>query len=159
MSYLGLGASSKLFQEIREKRGLVYNIYAYNQSLSDVGAFSVFAGTSRQNLEEVVKIILEEFRNMKHGLEKETLEKVKHKTIGLYILGSENNRQRMQHLGISTLRNNNPRSVEEVVNTIEEVSNEDLYRAANNIFNENKISFTILGISETKAKDIEALIN
>lgn len=84
-SYLDLGASSRLFQEVREKRGLVYNIYAYNQSLSDVGAFSVFAGTSKKYLREVAEIILRELEEIKQGLDPETLETVKHKTIGLFV--------------------------------------------------------------------------
>ena len=158
MSHLGLGASSRLFQEVREKRGLVYNIYAYNQSLADIGAFSVFAGTSRQNLEEVVKITLDEFEGMKQGLDPETLETVKHKTVGLYILSSESNRQRMRHLGVSTLRSGKPRSIEEVVSRLEAVTNEDIQRVAESMFDINKIAITALGVSEADAVDLESLI-
>ena len=158
MSYLGLGASSLLFQEVREKRGLVYNIYAYNQSLSDVGAFSVFAGTSKRNLEEVVKITLKEFEGMKQGLDPETLDTLKHKTIGLYILGSESNRERMRHLGVSTLRTGIPRSVEYVVSKLEAVTNEDIMRVAEKMFDVNKIAFTALGVSKAEAKDLDSLL-
>ena len=158
MSYLGLGASSLLFQEVREKRGLVYNIYAYNQSLADIGAFSVFAGTSKGNLEEVVKITLDEFEGMKQGLDSETLETVKHKTIGLFILGSESNRQRMRHLGVSTLRAGEPRSIEYIVSRLEAVTNEDVMRVAEKMFDSNKIAFTALGVSEAEAMGLESLI-
>ena len=158
MSYLGLGASSLLFQEVREKRGLVYNIYAYNQSLADIGAFGVFAGTSKGNLEEVVKITLDEFEGMKQGLDSETLETVKHKTIGLFILGSEINRQRMRHLGVSTLRAGEPRSVEYIVSRLEAVTNEDVMRVAEKMFDINKIAFTALGVSEAEAMGLESLI-
>ena len=158
MSYLGLGASSLLFQEVREKRGLVYNIYTYNQSLSDVGAFSVFAGTSKKNLEQVTKIILEEFEGMKQGLDPETLETLKHKTIGLYILGSESNRQRMRHLGVSTLRAGKPRSVEYVVEKLEAVSNDDVMRVAEEMFDSNKIAFTALGVSKDEASSLDSLL-
>jgi len=158
MSYLGLGASSRLFQEVREKRGLVYNIYAYNQSLSDVGAFSVFAGTSKRNLEEVVKISLNEFEGIKQSLNPETLETVKHKTIGLYILGSESNQHRMRHLGVSTLRSGEPRPVEYVVSRLEAVTNEDVMRVAESMFDSNKIAFTALGVSEAEAAGLSSLL-
>ena len=158
-SYLGVGASSLLFQEVREKKGLVYNVYSYNQNLSDVGAFSVLAGTSRQKLREVVKIVLSELEAVKQGLDSETLETVKHKTIGLFILGSENNRQRMQQLGISSLRTGKPSSVEDVVSRLEAVTNEDIRRVAENMFDTNKIAITALGVSQAEAKQIESLIS
>lgn len=158
MSYLGMGASSLLFQEIREKRGLVYNIYAYNQSLADVGCFSVFAGTSKQNVEEVARIVFKEFENMKEGLDQETLETLKHKTVGLYILGSENNRQRMHHLGVSTLRTGEPRSVDEVVARLESVTNADIQGVAESMFDVNKIAFTALGVSRTEGEALEGAL-
>lgn len=153
-SYLGLGASSRLFQEVREKRGLVYNIYSYNQSLSDVGAFSVFAGTGKKYLGEVVEIILRELEEMKQGLDPETLETVKHKTIGLFVLGAESNRQRMHHLGVSTLRFGRPRTIEEVVSGLEAVSGEDIQRVAEMMFDREKIAFTALGVSETEVENV-----
>lgn len=157
-SYLGLGASSRLFQEVREKRGLVYNIYSYNQSLSDVGAFSVFAGTSKKYLGEVVEIILRELEEMKQGLDPETLETVKHKTVGLFVLGAESTRQRMHHLGVSTLRFGRPRTIEEVVSGLESVSDADIQRVAESMFDSKKIALTALGVSEAEATDIESLI-
>jgi len=157
-SYLGVGASSLLFQEVREKKGLVYNVYAYNQNLSDVGAFSVLAGTSRKNLEEVVRIVLGELEAMKQGLDSETLETVKHKTVGLFILGSENNRQRMHQLGISSLRTGMPSSVEDVVSKLEAVTNEDVQRVAEAMFDTKKIAITALGVSQAESEQLESLI-
>jgi predicted Zn-dependent peptidase len=157
-SYLGVGASSRLFQEVREKRGLVYNIYGYNQSLSDVGVFSVFAGMSKRNLGRVIEIILREFEAVKQGLSFETLEMVKHKTVGQFILGSESNRHRMQNLGVSTLRTGKPRSVEDVVSRIEGVTIEDISRVAGNLFDGEQIAITALGISESEVEDLESII-
>ena len=157
-SYLGVGASSLLFQEVRENRGLVYNVYSYNQNLEDVGAFSVLAGTSKQNLEEVVKIILHELEAMKQGLDPETLETVKHKTMGLFILGSESNRQRMHQLGISTLRTGEPSSIEDVVSRLESVTAEDIKRVSEKIFDGNKIAITALGVSPSEAENLASYI-
>ncbi|MBD3172463.1 hypothetical protein GF326_08325 [Candidatus Bathyarchaeota archaeon] len=153
-SYLGLGASSLLFQEAREKRGLVYNIYTQNQSFADIGAFNVFAGTRKKNLGELVEIIFRELKSMKKGLDQDTLEKVKHKTIGLYTLSSESNRQRMHHLGVSTLRRGKPRTVDDIISLLESVTNEDICRVANNLFKADKIAITTLGMSEKESENI-----
>lgn len=158
-SYLGLGASSRLFQEVREKMGLVYNIYTYNQNLEDVGAFSILAGTSEHNLKKVIEVILRELENIKQGLDIETLKTVKHKAVGLFILNAENNRHRMHHLGVSTLRDGKPRTIEDVIGKFEAVTNEDIQCVADWMFNRDKIAITALGISETEVEDLESLIN
>ena len=96
---------------------------------------------------------------MKQGLDQETLETVKHKTIGLFVLGAESNRQRMHHLGVSTLRFGRPRTIEEVVSGLEAVTGEDIQRVAEWMFDREKIALTALGVSEVEAEDIESLIN
>ena len=123
-----------------------------------MGAFSVFAGTSKKSLEEVAEIILYELENMKKGIDQVTLETVKHKTIGLFILGLESNRQRMHNLGLSTLRTGNPMSVEEVVARIEAVTVDDVQRVTEKMFDSNKIALTAYGVSDKEADDLDALI-
>jgi len=157
-SYLGLGASSKLFQEVREKRGLVYNIYTHNQNLEDFGVFNVFAGTSKEKLIEVIENIVHEFEYLKQGIDTKELEIVKHKTIGLYILNSERNMHRMHHLGTSTLRTGKPESMEDVVSRLGSVTNEELQRVATEMFKGNKIAITALGITENEVKDLDNLL-
>jgi len=154
-SYLGVGSSSKLFQEVRELRGLVYNIYAYNQSLSDVGAFSIMAGTSKANVDEVVKITLDELEKVKSGLDQDMLETVKQKTIGMFILGSESNQRRMHQIGVSSLRLGKPRTLKEIVDLLEAVSVDDVSRVANYVLDPNKVSLTALGMSKDDASGLE----
>ena len=154
-SYLGVGSSSKLFQEVRELRGLVYNIYAYNQSLSDVGAFSIMAGTSKANVEEVVKVTLDELEKVKSGLDPDVVETVKQKTIGMFILGSESNQRRMHQIGVSTLRLGVPRTTNQIVELLETVTVEDITRVADAVFDKNRLSFTALGMSEADAEGLE----
>jgi predicted Zn-dependent peptidase len=157
-SYLGLGASSKLFQEVREKRGLVYNIYTHNQALEDVGAFGVFAGTRKANLRELTEIVLRELEAVKQGLDPAKLEEVKHKTMGIFILNSESNRQRMHQLGVSTLRSGKPRTVDEVVAKLNAVTGEDVCRVAEKLFDTDKLSVTALGVSEEDSETLSGLI-
>ncbi len=154
-SYLGVGSSSRLFQEVREKRGLVYSIFAYNQSLEDVGAFVVLAGTSKQNVGEVVEVTMNELESLKQGLAPDVLETVKQKTIGMFILGSESNQRRMHQIGVSTLRLDNPRTVDEIVKLLEAVTVEDIARVADRTFNINKMSLTALGMSDVDSEGLE----
>lgn len=154
-SYLGVGSSGKLFQEVREKRGLVYSIFAYNQSLEDVGAFVVLAGTSKQNVGEVVEVTMNELETLKQGLTPDVLETVKQKTIGMFILGSESNQRRMHQIGVSTLRLDNPRTVNEIVKLLEAVTVEDIARVADRTFDINKMSLTALGMSDTDSEGLE----
>lgn len=157
-SYLGMGSSSILFQEVREKKGLVYAIYIHNQALQDVGTFGVFAGTRKENLKQVIEIILKELEKSKQGLDPETLETVKHKTVGFVILSSESNRQRMNQLGTSTLRSGNPRTLEHIVNRLEAVTNEDIMRVADMLFDRNKLAITTLGLTSEEAEGLNSLI-
>lgn len=154
-SYLGVGSSSKLFQEVREKRGLVYSIFAFNQSMEDVGTFVVLAGTSKKNVGEVVDITLKELDALKQGLTEDVLETVKQKTIGMFILGSESNQRRMHQIGVSTLRLNTPRTVNEIVAMLEAVTVEDVARIANRTFDLNTASLTALGMTESDASGLE----
>lgn len=154
-SYLGVGSSSKLFQEVREKRGLVYSIFAYNQSLEDVGAFVVLAGTSKQKVGEVVDVTLNELEILKQGLAPDVLETVKQKTVGMFILGSESNQRRMHQIGVSTLRLDNPRTVDEIVQLLEAVSEKDIARVATQTFDLNKASLTALGMTESDSEGLE----
>ncbi len=70
---LGGGMSSRLFQEIREKRGLVYSIYSFAQGYSDGGIFGVYAGTGEKEAAELLPVLCEEFRKLKHGFKPEEL--------------------------------------------------------------------------------------
>ncbi len=150
-SYLGVGGSSRLFQEVRERRGLVYAIYTYNMSLEDTGAMGVYAGTSKQNVAQVVDIILEELEKVKSGLSETALEETKHKTVGSLILRAESNQQRMSQLGTSTLRLGRPQTVDEVVDRLMLVSNEDVARVSSELFDMESLSITALGMSERDA--------
>lgn len=64
-SILGGGLSSRLFQEIREQRGLAYSVYSYHSTYVDTGLFAVYAGTSPGNTDEVIKCILDELNKLK----------------------------------------------------------------------------------------------
>ncbi len=95
---LGAGISSRLFQEIREKRGLAYTIYSFISSYKDTGVFGVYAGTGRKKCEEVVSLVLEHLSALPETLEQAELDKAKEQLKGNLILGLESTSTLMQNL-------------------------------------------------------------
>ena len=157
-SYLGVGASSRLFQEVREKQGLVYSIYTSNMSLRDAGLFNIFAGTLEKNLVKVVETSMREIDSLHDGSSDFDLPNIKEKTIGFYLLRSESTDSRMMQLGASYLRNGRAKSIDEVVDGIIAVSESQIQRITQT-FEKNKIAITILGASEDTGKKIESILN
>ena len=95
---LGAGISSRLFQEIREKRGLVYTIYSFISSYADIGVFGVYAGAGRKKAEEVVSLMLEHLSALPGSLRQEELDKAKEQLKGNLILGLESTSTLMQNI-------------------------------------------------------------
>lgn len=156
-SYLGVGASSKLFQEIREKYGLVYSIFSTVYSLNDAGVFAILAGTQDQYVEKILKIELKELDVLKKDLSERILQKIKHKTIGLFVLRSESSESRMMQLGVSTLRQGKPKTLEEIIDNINSVELESMKELAGDLFVVDRLGLTTLGLSESTVKKVDAL--
>jgi predicted Zn-dependent peptidase len=157
-SYLGVGASSKLFQEVREKQGLVYSIYTSNLSLKDAGLFNIFAGAIENNLVKVVETSMREISSLHDGTSDFDLNSIKEKTIGFYLLRSESTDSRMMQLGASYLRNGKVKSVDDVVSEIMDVSESQIQKIAKT-FEKNKTAITILGASEDTRKKIDSILD
>lgn len=158
-SHLGRGSSSRLFQEVREKKGLVYSIYTHTLSLKDCGLFGVFAGTSRSKVEEVLDITLRELENIRTGgLEPEDLEKVKHKTVGELTLNMESSTARMRLLGVSALRLGRVQTIDEIIGDLEAVTLDEIEALAERIFNRRRVSVIALGLPEDTAAKIEKFV-
>jgi len=157
-SYLGLGASSKLFQEVREKQGLVYSIYTHNYSMSDAGLFTVYAGTKEENVEKVIQTTLKALEALRNGDTSMNLDEVKQKTIGFTVLRSESPESRMIQLGITTIRTGNPKTINQIIEEIEGVSMDTINKTSKNIFDRKKFSLTILGLSREFVPKVEALL-
>jgi predicted Zn-dependent peptidase len=156
-SYLGVGASSKLFQEVREKHGLVYSIFSTNYSLGDAGVFAILAGTQDRYVEKVLKIELKELKKLRKVPTNDELEKIKHKTTGLFVLHSESSESRMTQLGVSTLRQGKPKTMNETIKGINAVKAEDIKELAEDIFSIDQLGLTTLGLSEKTAQKIDSL--
>jgi len=143
---LGGGLSSRLFQEIREQRGLAYSVYSYHSTYVDTGLFAVYAGTSPKNTKEVIECILEELMNIKQkGISAEELVRTKAQIKGGLYLGLEAVSSRMSRLGKTELTYNRVLSPEEVVEKLSRVTLEDVLRVVGRLWQKDKISVMTLG--------------
>ncbi len=138
--------SSRLFQNIREREGLVYAIYSGLSSYRDTGCLSVYAGTSLETAEKVVDLIIQEFRRLKVELvDPEELRRAKDYLKGSLMLGLESTSSRMSNLARQELYFGKYSSLDEMIAAIERVSSEDVLRLANAFFETRQIALTVLG--------------
>lgn len=143
---LGGGLSSRLFQEIREQRGLAYSVYSYHSTYVDTGLFAVYAGTSPGNAEEVVECILGEIKDVKNnGITEGELERTKAQIKGNLYLGLESVNSRMSRLGKTELTYDRVLTPEEVVEKLERVTLDDIQRVMNRLWLAEKISLVMVG--------------
>jgi len=143
---LGGGLSSRLFQEIREQRGLAYSVYSYHSTYVDSGLFAIYAGTSPKNTEEVIECILKELKEIKEqGITADELARTKAQIKGGLYLGLESVSSRMSRLGKTELTYNRVLSPEEVIGKLEKVTLEDVLRMIGRLWQKDKISIMTLG--------------
>jgi len=124
---LGGSMSSRLFQKIREDRGLAYSVYSFHSAYKDMGTFGVYAGTGGNQGEEVLRLILEELDDVRHhSITREEFVRSKEQLKGSYILANESVGARMNSIGKNLLLHNRLRTEEEVIQSIERVSYEQV---------------------------------
>ncbi|MCG3116332.1 MAG: insulinase family protein [Candidatus Manganitrophus sp. SA1] len=143
---LGGSVSSRLFQEVRERRGLAYSIYSYPSSYQDGGLFTVYAGTGAKNAPKVIVLILKEFKRLKEkGVDPVELEKAKNHIKGSLMLSMESTSSRMSKLAKDELYFGRHFSLEEVVREINRVSLDQVQQLAKVLFDSKHLSLTALG--------------
>ncbi len=130
-SALGGGMSSRLFQEIREKRGLAYSVYAYVQQFAGSGSLSFYAGCQPNKAEEVVKIIQAVTHDVaENGLTDEEIFRAKGSVSGSLVLSQEDTGSRMSRIGKSELVYGEIMSFDEILNKIAKVTPEEIRAVA-----------------------------
>lgn len=135
---LGGGMSSRLFQEIREKRGLTYAVYSYQAQYQDTGEFVVYAGTRPDNALEVIGLIKDEIAKVTDsGITADELDRVRESIKGQMILGLESTRSRMTRLGKAEVTDGELLSLDEIVERIDAVTTADVHEIAQRLFDGN----------------------
>lgn len=145
-SALGGSMSSRLFQEIREKRGLVYSVGSYTLSYGAGGAYTVYGGTSQKNWELVKELVRKEFDDvMKHGLSEDELDRTKRSLAGNLVLALEGMNSRMMRQSRNELNYGRQVTVDEALERLNKVTNDQVVTLANRILGEDKVSTTAIG--------------
>jgi predicted Zn-dependent peptidase len=143
---LGGSVSSRLFQEIREKRGLTYSIYSYLSSFSDAGMLTVYAATRPKEAARVVELICREIRRLRtSAVERKELDRAKNQMKGSLMLGLESTHSRMSKLAKDELFHGRQTTLEEMMTEIHRVSSEQVLSLARELFTLENLSLTALG--------------
>lgn len=143
---LGGSMSSRLFQEIREKRGLVYSVGSYTLSYSAGGAFTVYGGTGPQHWSLVQELVRVEFdKIMAEGCDPEELKRTKRHLSGGIVLALESMSSRMMRMSRNELIHKREIPVEETLQRIEAVTNDNIVELANRILKPELVNTTAIG--------------
>lgn len=124
---LGGGMSSRLFQEIREKRGLAYSVYSYHTGYADSGLFTVYAGTAPKQTKDVLDLTLEQINELSvKGMAEEELHRGKEQLKGSLILSLESTSSRMNRIGKNELMIGHHYTIDELLKRIDNVTMDDI---------------------------------
>ncbi len=149
---MGGNMSSRLFVEVREKRGLAYYIKAVDESNHDTGMFTVRAGLNVEKTEEAVKIIRDELLLAGSGIKAEELKRARDYTLGTMALTEENSINVADQNGLEEIIGGKAMPLEERIKLYNKVSLEDVLRVANDIFKPERLKMAIIGPYENEEK-------
>lgn len=148
---LGGGMTSRLYQKIREKRGLAYSVYSYLHAFTDGGLVMVYAGTSKEHSKKCLKLMRKEFENLMHkGITKKELDFFRRQVIGTILLGSDDIENRMNSLGVNEMVFGKYRPVETVLEEILSVTTESMHQYFQKYMDVNKFGLYVMGDLQPK---------
>jgi predicted Zn-dependent peptidase len=152
---LGGGMSSRLFQEIREKRGRVYSVYSFLSSYRDVGYLGVYAGTSLEWAEEVVELVVKELKKLAAGdIGADEIARTKNQLVGNMILGLESSDSWMSHIAKDEIYFGHAISLEEIIRDVRAVTLDGVVALAKAILRPDTMALTLLADVEKKKLDL-----
>ena len=143
---LGSSMSSRLFQEVREKRGLVYSIYSYLSSFTDSGVLNIYAGTSKESLPVVLELILKEIKKIRrNGISRKEMIRVKNQMKGNLMLGLESTSNRMSRIARDEIYSGRFYTTDDIIREINRITPSQIQRLVNDLFKSEYLSLAILG--------------
>ena len=146
---LGGSASSRLFQEIREKRGLAYAVYSFASQYTDTGQIGIYVGTREENLRDCLEITIDQIADIAAGnLRPDELERAKENLKGRIMLSMESTSNRMSRLGKSLITDTELLSIERIIAEIEAVEPDELAELAGVLLAPEKLSAAGIGPRE-----------
>jgi predicted Zn-dependent peptidase len=148
-SVLGGSASSRLFQEIREKRGMAYSVYSFASQYTDTGLVGIYVGTREENLGPSVEIAAEQLADIAAGnLRPDEIDRAKENLKGRIMLSMESTSNRMTRLGKSLITDTELLSFERIIAEIEAVQPDEVAELAGLLFSPERLSISGIGPSE-----------
>ncbi len=158
-SVLGGSASSRLFQEIREKRGLAYAVYTFASQYSDTGQIGVYVGTREENLAACLEIVAEQIDAVaRGGLRADELNRAKENLKGRIMLSMESTSNRMSRLGKSVITDSELLGLDRILAEIEAVDHDGVCQLAGVLLAPERLSLAAIGPSEERFLDAAARI-
>lgn len=158
---LGGNMSSRLFTEVREKRGLAYSISTSIKSLKDTGLFMVRAGVDNKKIIGATELILKELKKIRRiPVKPEELTRAKDYFLGQILLGLEDTLDHMLWMGESVMILDRVRSLKEIIKEVNQIKLADIQRVANDILKEKHFNLALVGpLTKHQEKDIKIILN
>jgi len=142
---LGGGMSSRLFQEVREKRGLAYTVQAFLSAYSDSGILGIYAATSEDKTNEMIPVICDEVIKMQNGISIQELQRAKNQIKSGLLMSRESSSVIAEWIGRHLLCHGRYKSAVEVTRLIDAVTKEDIIRVSQSLLKRKNITVTTLG--------------
>lgn len=157
---LGGNMSSRLFVEVREKRGLAYSIGSSFKPMHDTGAFIIRAGVDINKITQTVSVILKQLvKIQKYGVNADEFKRGKDYLLGQLLLGLEDTLDHMLWVGESVIARNEAKSLDTIVRAFEKITQKDIKRVAREILDESKVNLAVVGpLTEIQEKELRALM-
>lgn len=154
----GAGMSSRLFQEIREKTGMVYEIYSSGTAYTDCGTLDILFNTDVKKEEEIIRLVAAEIKKLKEeGLKPGELDRAKHMMKGAYVRRFESSEARMMRLGESYMATGKVTSIEDLLEKMDAVTEEDVSKIADQLLDRSKLSIAIHAPEKESKKAVKSL--
>ncbi len=145
----GGGMSSRLFQRLREDRGLVYNAYSYISMFHDTGYFAIYVGTSFDKAKEVIEIIKEELKSLHvNGVTNLEFKRAKEQLKGTLILNLESTTNRMSRLGLIETFQEELHTPDDIIHKIDSITKDEVLHLSKQLLKENSLAAAVIGSNE-----------
>jgi len=155
----GGNMSSRLFQEIRERRGLAYSVYSFISSHVDAGMFGFYLGVDPKQAQEAIQVVLNEIVKFKtKRIQLPELESAKEYTKGSLLLASESSDNHMVRNAQNEMHFGGDIALEEIIDKIEAVTADDILELADELINPDKMTYTLLGPVDDHRKEINSIL-
>ncbi len=155
-SILGASVSSRLFQEIREKKGYAYSIYSFANSYTDTGFWAVYAGIGKKKAVTVTHLIIKELNELAASITAEELRRAKDQIKGNIVLGMESTSSRMQSIARQEIYFKRYLTIQEILRSVEDVTLKQAKDLASRLLDNSKMSIAVLG--PVKEENFEGLV-